>query len=151
MKILWSIAFLIVFSISFAILFLMGFDKSGFGYMKYDFTQFPQKMKIHDKHENKNVVFKVCLWTSLIASICISIIWNMFLIKAIYRPIPDYQVRTIDDLVRNNYHLVGGALAKNIIQQSHKVYSFNTIKIHLKSCFSTIVFSRNEKWLPLLQ
>lgn len=145
-KTAWFLVISTVLISNIIIIFFMGFHYSWSGYMKYDFTQFSRNAPIHMISDRKTVSMKICLIFALLAAISISIVWNILLTKAVFRPVSSYQIQTINDLVEKNYQLVGGILAKNAVLESTNVRYFNFIEFKFIQCrFVFLFFSTHLK------
>lgn len=68
-----------------------------------------------------NPNYRYWLILTLVSAAFTTIAWNIILAKAVFRPFVEYPVDTVQDLVDNDYSLMGGTMAKMAVRQNLKV------------------------------
>lgn len=134
-KTAWIFCYSVVSIISIVILCLMTFNRDRFGYMNYEFVFAPRGITHPDEPvstnrqtawqnrtpPSNNSILKILCGIVLTVCVLLTIAWNFFLIKTITRTLPDFQARSVDDMIERNFRLSGDIFSNVTVWQHTKV------------------------------
>lgn len=131
-KATWIFCCSTVSIISIVILCLMTFKRDRFGYMNYEFIYSPQGIAYlvstnrlitwqNRMPSSNNTIHKIPYGILLAVCILVTIAWNFFLIKTIASTIPDFQARTVNDIIERNFCLSGDTFSNVTVWKHSEV------------------------------
>lgn len=130
-KLAWILCFLVITLKSVAVFFLLKLVKDKYGYLKLDLNISTQHttcssamemLKNRDISRNHGIIWKLFITLISIVILVISVAWSFLILKAIFQPIPEYQIQTIDELITHNVRLTGiGAFSNDSVWESSRV------------------------------
>lgn len=87
-----------------------------------------------------NPNYRYWLILTLVSAAFTTIVWNIILVKAVFRSIVNYPVDTVRDLVDNDYDLMGGTMAKMAVRQNLKVSCPPVLKLDASLNIIELIF-----------
>lgn len=130
-KLAWILCFLVITLKSVAVFLLLKLVKDKYGYMKFDLNISTQHITCSSSMEmlknrgisrNHGIIWKLFITLISIVVLVISVTWSFMILKAIFQPIPEYQIQTIDELIDHNVRLTGiGAFSNESVWENSRV------------------------------
>ncbi|XP_031623072.1 uncharacterized protein LOC116340623 [Contarinia nasturtii] len=124
-KTIWILCYTAVFTISIVLIFLMKFHRDQFGYMSFKFDYQSQEIALpaatNRFFRQNDKFFKILynfLW--IFCVLTMSAVWNLTLIKLITSPSSKYQIRTVAEMIENNYNLIGSPFSNVSVSENVK-------------------------------
>lgn len=130
-KATWICCYVAVSTISVIVMFIMNLKKDQFGIMNTAYA--PQgiirpvsanhqnNLQTRIRSPNNYSILKIPYGILLAVCILLTIAWNFFLIKTIAQTFPDYQARSVDDIIERNFRLSGDVFSKAYVWKDSKV------------------------------